>query len=149
MTVKTKKKGDKKRAEYGISKAQEMEAMRAGLLRKRNEILKEAKEQISNSISGDLRQLVETALDEGDFAEINVQEDLNLKRLSKYRDYLHDIDETLRKIKEGTYGICENCGEKISENRLKVMPASRFCIYCQEIKEQMERAEGKPVEMTF
>ena len=69
-------------------------------------------------MSGDNNQLVDTALDEGDWAVVDISEDLNLKRLWAHRKALHDIDESLRKIKEGTYGICEECGEEISEKRL-------------------------------
>lgn len=115
--------------------------IRNNLLKRRNEILNEAKEQISKAIRGDTRQLVETALDEGDLAEINIQEGINLQRLSIYRDTLRDIDEALRKINEGTYGICEECGQEIGQNRLTVMPTTRFCVSCQEKREQFEKIE--------
>src|SRR5512146_3308302 len=72
--------------ESGTALPPELEERRRALVKRRNEILREAKEQISDSISGDTRQLVETALDEGDFAEIIVQEDVNLQRLSTYRN---------------------------------------------------------------
>ncbi len=114
---------------------------RKALLRKRREILREAKDQIADSISGDIRQSVDTALDEGDFAEINIREDINLRRLSIYRDVLVEIDEALRKIDEGSYGICEECGNEIGRTRLAVMPGARYCIDCQEAKERIEKIE--------
>jgi len=43
---------------------------------------------------------------------------------------LKNIDLALGKIEKGEYGICEKCGKKISEERLKVSPESRFCLRC-------------------
>jgi len=48
------------------------------------------------------------------------------------------IDDVLRKLDEGTYGICEECGEEISEKRLTVLPTATLCVCCQENKEQFE-----------
>jgi DnaK suppressor protein len=48
---------------------------------------------------------------------------------------LKDIDNTLDKIEKGTYGICEECEEKINEKRLEANPVARYCITC---KRQME-----------
>lgn len=44
---------------------------------------------------------------------------------------IKDIDLALEKIKTGEYGICENCGKEIDEERLKIMPEARFCLNCQ------------------
>lgn len=48
---------------------------------------------------------------------------------------LKDIDNSLDKLSKGTYGICEECEEKISEKRLEANPVARYCITC---KRQME-----------
>ncbi|GAI03470.1 unnamed protein product [marine sediment metagenome] len=44
---------------------------------------------------------------------------------------LKNIDLALEKIKKGKYGMCEKCGKKIAERRLKVYPEARFCLKCQ------------------
>jgi DnaK suppressor protein len=49
---------------------------------------------------------------------------------------LRSIDVALKKIKEGTYGICEICGKDISIARLKAVPFARLCISCQETEEK-------------
>jgi DnaK suppressor protein len=100
--------------------------------------VREAKEEIAKYISGENRQLVDTALDEGDWAVVDISEDLNLRMLATHRKALHDIDESLRKINEGSYGICEECGEEIGEKRLSVLPAATLCVICQGNKEQFE-----------
>jgi DnaK suppressor protein len=112
--------------------------LRKSLLKKKEEILKEVKEEISKYISGENKQLVDTALDDGDWAVVDISEDISLLRLSAHRKLMHSIDEAIRKIGEGTYGICEECNEEISEKRLLVLPAATLCIDCQEHKEQFE-----------
>jgi RNA polymerase-binding transcription factor DksA len=46
------------------------------------------------------------------------------------RDTLNEIDDALRKLEAGTYGLCESCGEPIPEARLEAMPSARLCIAC-------------------
>jgi len=52
---------------------------------------------------------------------------------------LGKIDYALAKIESGDYGICEMCGEDISEARLDARPVALFCIDCKTIQEQRER----------
>jgi len=44
---------------------------------------------------------------------------------------LKNINLALEKIKKGKYGLCEDCGKKISQKRLLAIPEARFCIKCQ------------------
>jgi DnaK suppressor protein len=48
-----------------------------------------------------------------------------------------EIEEALRRIEEGTFGVCESCGVEIARRRLEVLPSARHCIRCQE---RLERA---------
>jgi RNA polymerase-binding transcription factor DksA len=43
---------------------------------------------------------------------------------------LKDVKSALEKIKNGTYGICENCGKKITEERLQACPEAKTCLRC-------------------
>lgn len=43
---------------------------------------------------------------------------------------LHDVLEALQKMEDGTYGVCENCQEEISIERLKANPSAKTCITC-------------------
>jgi DnaK suppressor protein len=116
--------------------------LKKSLIIKKEGILREAKEEIAKYVSGENKQLVDTANDEGDWAQVDISEDLSLQRLSAHRKLLHDIDDAVRKIGEGTYGICEECGEEISEKRLLVLPTATLCVDCQEQKEQLEAFES-------
>lgn len=117
------------------------EALRRLLIQKREHIIKEAKTEISKYIKGETRQLVDTALDDGDWATVDLAEDVSFKQLGTHRETLVKIDAAIRKLTEGTYGICEECGEEISEERLKVMPFAIYCRDCQENIEQLEAIE--------
>ncbi len=141
MTTKTVK-GRKPQEKTGDTKDRLLDLKKA-LISKKVSILKEVKEEISKYVSGDNKQLVDTANDEGDWAQVDISEDLSLQRLSAYRKLMYNIDEAVRKIEEGTYGICEDCGEEISEKRLLVLPAATLCVDCQENREQVEALEGE------
>jgi DnaK suppressor protein len=41
---------------------------------------------------------------------------------------LADVERALRRVEDGTYGVCESCGRKIPALRLEAMPGARFCI---------------------
>lgn len=52
------------------------------------------------------------------------------------RQKLANIDNALKKIEDGTYGICAECGEMIDERRLMVKPFAIYCVKCREEKEK-------------
>jgi DnaK suppressor protein len=117
--------------------ADRFRGLKSMLIAKRDALLKEAKQEIQKYVSGENRQLVDTAIDEADWAAVEISEDINLKRLSAQRQLLNDVEECLRKVNEGTYGICEDCAEEISEKRLRVIPTATLCIDCKEQREKM------------
>ncbi|MBI1810731.1 MAG: TraR/DksA C4-type zinc finger protein [Nitrospirae bacterium] len=140
-SAKVKKPVKAKKASVSSKKA---EALRKLLIQKREQIVKEAKIEISKYIKGETRQLVDTALDDGDWSVVDLSEDISLRQLSNHRKVMVKIDAALGKLQEGTYGICEDCGGKISEERLKVLPFSIYCRDCQEKIEQLEAIEKEP-----
>jgi DnaK suppressor protein len=46
------------------------------------------------------------------------------------RETLGDVEAALAKFEQGTYGLCENCGQPITPARLEAKPAARLCINC-------------------
>ncbi|MBI2468206.1 MAG: TraR/DksA family transcriptional regulator [Candidatus Rokubacteria bacterium] len=56
------------------------------------------------------------------------------------RRLLKEVMEALRKLEEGGFGACERCGEAIAEKRLEALPFARYCIDCQRLAEQEEKA---------
>ena len=114
------------------------ERLRMTLLARRNELLKESKSEINRLTSTEAEA---TAMDEGDLSVMDTAEDVNLRKLAAHRDVLTKIDESLRKLDEGTYGTCDDCGEDIAPERLRVLPFAICCRDCQEIREESEAAE--------
>lgn len=146
-TVKTKKVASvAKVAKRARPKREEIldekkEALRKLLIQQRQQIVKEAKAEISKYIRGETKQLIDIALDDGDWSIVDLSEDVSLKQLETHRETLVKIDTALRKLEEGTYGLCEECGEEISEERLTIMPFAIYCRDCQEKIEQLEAIE--------
>lgn len=129
----------KKTAEKKKNKINFHETLKRKLIQARENIVKEAKTEIAKYIKGESRQYVESGMDDGDWSVIDLSEDINFKRLAAHRESLLTIDEALRKLGEGTYGICEDCGEAIIVERLKVMPFAIYCRDCQEKREELEK----------
>jgi RNA polymerase-binding protein DksA len=53
-----------------------------------------------------------------------------------FQEIIYHIDEALNSIKEGTYGICKNCGGLIQKPRLQALPFAKNCIRCQSLHER-------------
>lgn len=65
-----------------------------------------------------------------ELALIDIIEDMGIAVADIRKQELEKIDEAIRKIDDGTYGVCEQCGEDIEEERLKVMPFAEYCVRC-------------------
>ena len=144
--VKSKPKSQQKQQMSVVeSEKDRNERLRKLLLQKREDIVREAKAEIKKFKSGEKKQLVETVMDDGDLSVVDLSEDISLKQLSTHRETLIKIDAALRKLAEGTYGACEDCGDDISEQRLNIMPFAIYCRDCQEKKELMEKIEREEV----
>lgn len=67
------------------------------------------------------------------------------KRLAlenRIRQELAKIEHALRKFEEGTYGLCDNCGQAIDPARLEALPQASLCLNCK--AQQAKDAKGKP-----
>ncbi len=76
-------------------------------------------------------------LDLADTATELYTQEFNYSLTEKDRGVLTLIDGALDRLEDGYYGECDECGEKISEARLKAIPWAPYCIDCQEQKELM------------
>jgi len=79
------------------------------------------------------QQMVDkSSQDDADQVVSNLMENLrNSLQDTEYQEYTN-IVAALDAIEKGTYGICQECGQLISENRLKYNPNARRCLACQE-----------------
>jgi RNA polymerase-binding transcription factor DksA len=66
--------------------------------------------------------------------------DFALSLLSQEQDALYEIDQALKRIELGTYGICEMSGKSIPRARLEAIPFARFTVECQSQLEKQSKA---------
>ena len=67
---------------------------------------------------------------------------ITLRIRDRERRLIKKVKEALMRIEDGTYGICEECGEEISLSRLKARPVTRLCITCKAKQEEEEHQRG-------
>jgi DnaK suppressor protein len=79
----------------------------------------------------------------GDQASAEIDRNFMLRLKGRERQLLKKIDEALEKIENGTYGICEACGEEISINRLQARLVTTMCIDCKTEQEEEEKFREK------
>lgn len=101
----------------------------------RVELLEEAGE----TISGGLKPDKENYADLGDQASAESDRNLILRLRGREQRLLKKIDEALKRIEDGTFGICETCGEKIALKRLQARPVTTLCIDCKTAQEEEEK----------
>jgi len=91
--------------------------------------LKKSQKDASGDISGYTYHMADVATDTYD-------REFSLGLASNDRELLYELDDAMKKIEEGTFGICEECKSVISQTRLKAVPYARLCVKCQEKKEK-------------
>ncbi|HEX2832696.1 MAG TPA: TraR/DksA family transcriptional regulator [Thermoanaerobaculia bacterium] len=74
--------------------------------------------------------------DLADKAASAYSKELNFSLSDAERNLLMSIEEAFNRIKDGSYGVCTNCGAEIGEKRLQAVPWTSFCIDCQELQEK-------------
>jgi DnaK suppressor protein len=80
-------------------------------------------------------------LDQGESSEVDIQEDIEFALIQMKSETLSKIDAALRRLDEGTYGNCFECGDEIAEARLRALPFAARCKDCEEARETAERRE--------
>ncbi len=78
--------------------------------------------------------------DINDQATLESERSFELRIKDRERKLIGKVQEALKKIGDGTYGVCESCGESIGVKRLLARPVTSFCINC---KSEMEAAESR------
>lgn len=76
--------------------------------------------------------------DDYDKASQERERELDIILTAQEQHKLQAIEEALRRMDEGSYGECEECGEKISKQRLKALPFATLCVGCKSRHEQEE-----------
>jgi DnaK suppressor protein len=117
----------------------------AGLRR----ILEERRREMVSEVQGKIRDVrseaagtpVNGVLDAAESSDADIQEDIELALIQMKAETLTRIDEALARLEKGTFGFCTECGEEISERRLRALPFALRCKDCEEAREVAEQRE--------
>src|SRR5262245_20209726 len=103
-------------------------------------MLLDLRERLRNQMNGLAKESAEEmasySLHLADSGTDNFDRDFNLSLLSADQDAVYEIEEALKRIEKGTYGICELSGKQIPKTRLDAIPWTRFTV---EAQAQLER----------
>src|SRR3954465_3731881 len=119
------------------------EDMKTGRYDERKAILEERRREIMSEVQGRMRDVraegtgsgVQGVLDAAETSELATQDEIEVALIQMKAETLNKIEEALRRLEEGTYGYCFECGEEISEKRLRALPFAVRCKGCEEARE--------------
>lgn len=130
-----------KKPEKSRSKDSFRKMMIKKLLKVKADLLSEVSEKIkneSNSLKFEIGDIYDIASNER-------ERELTLMLGDRDREKLVETEEALERIKNKTYGICDECGEPIGEARLEALPFTKVCIDCKS-KDEKEKGARKRYE---
>ena len=112
-------------------------------------ILEERRREIMGQVQGKIRDVrAEGAnnpnsgvLDAAETSEADIQDDIEFALIQMKSETLNKIEEALHRLEEGTFGYCFECGEEISEKRLRALPFAVRCKDCEEARENVQHRE--------
>ena len=88
---------------------------------------------------------IEQHADQLDELQQASQRDLEISTLNRESQQLREVRAALRRITDGSFGVCEQCGEDIHSKRLAAIPWTAFCIECQEMLDRNRREQQIPI----
>src|SRR5688572_133873 len=133
------------RAEFGqkaggwsdMTKVQ-LKKFREMLEAKRDEIIKRAQQTLDQDMALDTDDLP----DEMDLASSEYLQSFTFRLRGREKVFLDKIQKAIEKIDSGNFGVCDDCGDKISIKRLEARPETTLCIRCKEDQERVEKDFG-------
>jgi len=105
---------------------------------KRKIVLERARQMLSEGMVLDANDLP----DEMDLASSEYIQSFEFRLRGREKSLLSKLDLALKKIEDGSFGICEICDEPIGKKRLEARPETSLCIKCKEDQEREERTMG-------
>ena len=111
--------------------------IRKDLLKQREELLSEAEQTINSKLGAEKQSFP----DPTDQAAAELDNNTLLRLRGREQKLLKKIDEAIARIDEGSYGVCETCGNPIGFKRLKARPVTTLCIECKTEQEENEKRQ--------
>jgi DnaK suppressor protein len=110
-------------------------------------MLEDRRRQLMSDVQGRIRDVRgegskdREVLDQGESSEVDIQDDIEFALIQMKSETLNKINEALRRLDEGTYGNCFECGDEVAEARLRALPFAVRCKDCEEARESAEQRE--------
>ena len=124
----------------------------AGMARSRytelKRMLQERRGELQAQVQGKMRDVraegtwggkLNEVLDAVESSEADIQEDIEFALIQMKSETLNKVNDALARLEHGDYGYCFECGEEITEKRLRALPFAVRCKECEEAKEVAER----------
>ena len=106
---------------------------------RRRELAEDVQDRIRDARAEDVTQ--RQSVDQGEISELDTQDEIEFALLQMKAGTLNRIDAALRRLDEGSYGNCIQCGDEIAEARLRALPFAVRCKGCEEALETDEERE--------
>ena len=119
-------------------KPDKQDYFRALLLSRINELLNGAERTVAEMTDEN-----ENLPDPNDRASLESDRNFELRIRDRERKLIAKMQEAIKRIDDGTFGLCESCGGNISEKRLQARPVTTLCIDCKTKEEKMEKQRGE------
>ena len=124
-------------------KPAELKKFQSMLMAKLNNILGNVTSMESEALRRDRSDLSNMPIHMADLGTDNYEIENILGLMDSERKILLEITDALRRIEDGTYGICESRGEQIPAQRLNAIPWARYCVACATLMEKGLLAKKK------
>lgn len=108
------------------------------LMAEKTRLWTEVRRELFEALGQELRSQYDLPQDVGERSLIDVLTDTGLVVADIRRQELTRMEDAMGRLAEGVYGVCEECGAEIGEERLRVVPYATRCVSCQ------TRQEGPP-----
>jgi RNA polymerase-binding transcription factor len=119
-------------------KPEKQDYFRALLLSRINELLNGAERTVA-----EMTDEQENFPDPNDRASLESDRNFELRIRDRERKLIAKMQEAIKRLDDGTFGLCESCGGNISEKRLQARPVTTLCIDCKTKEEKMEKQRGE------
>ena len=108
---------------------------------RRDEIAGEVKHKIRSVRTDATQSTNHRAADATESSEADIQDDIEFALIQMKAETLTKIGAALTRLAEGSYGYCYECGDEITERRLRALPFAARCKDCQEVRETARNRE--------
>ena len=130
----------KAKVTHGVMDTERYTELKGILEERRREIVGEVQSRIKNVRTEGASGIMHT-VEMGDAAEADVHDDIEFALIQMKAETLQKIDQALVRLEEGQYGYCFECGEDISQQRLRALPFALRCKDCEEAREIAQQRE--------